>query len=88
MFIKHIKEMEEMREDIEQRVLSLIEDASWFEKEIHLDDNIFIEIGFDDLDYMELIIELEKEFGIQLPDEEIYDVVTPRDIINLILEKI
>lgn len=68
MFIKHIKEVEEMREDIKQRVIYLIDEWS-IKEEVNEDDDLYNDLGFDDLDFMEFVIELEKEFGIYLPDE-------------------
>lgn len=87
MFIKHIKEVEEMREDIKQRVIYLIDE--WLIKEeINEDDDLYNDLGFDDLDFMKFVIELEKEFGIYLPDEEIYDMNTPKEFIDFIFKKL
>ena len=37
---------------------------------------------------MEFVIELEKEFGIYLPDEGIYDMNTPKEFIDFIFKEL
>lgn len=85
MFIKKIKRMENLRENIKQRVISLIDEWS-IKEEVNEDDDLYNDLGFDDLDFMEFVIESEKEFGIHLLDEEIYDINTPKEFIDLILK--
>ena len=87
MFIKHIKEVEEMRAHIKQRVIYLIDEWS-IKEEVNEDDDLYNDLGFDDLDFMEFVIELEKEFGIYLPDEGIYDMNTPKEFIDFIFKEL
>lgn len=47
-------------------------------EEIALDSS-FIDLGMDSLDAVEIIMELEKEFGIIIPDEEARQIVTLLD---------
>lgn len=85
MLTKKIKRMENLREDIKQRVISLIDEWS-IKEEVNEDDDLYNDLGFDDLDFMEFVIESEKEFGIHLLDEEIYDINTLKEFIDLILK--
>lgn len=85
MLTKKIKRMENLREDIKQRVISLIDEWS-IKEEVNEDDDLYNDLGFDNLDFMEFVIESEKEFGIHLLDEEIYDINTLKEFIDLILE--
>lgn len=87
MLTKKIKRMENLREDIKQRVISLIDEWS-IKEEVNEDDDLYNDLGFDDLDFMEFVIDLEKEFGIYLPDEEIYDINTPKEFIDLIFKEL
>ena len=42
------------------------------------------DLGADSLDTVELIMEFEKEFGIQIPDEEAEEIATVGDAIKYI----
>jgi acyl carrier protein len=42
----------------------------------------FTELGFDSLETVELIMELEEEFGIQIPDDEAEKIRTIGDLIR------
>lgn len=86
MFIKYIKKMEEVRQDIEQRIISLINEKYWIIEDYEIDSNIH-DIGFDDLDYIEFVMDVEKEFGIYISDEELHGLNTPRKFIDLVFEK-
>lgn len=87
MLTKKIKRMENLRENIKQRVISLIDEWS-IKEEVNEDDDLYNDLGFNDLDFIEFVINLEKEFGIYLPDEEIYDIDTPKEFIDLIFKKL
>lgn len=52
--------------------------------EITLESNIENDLGADSLDKVELIIECEKAFDIQIPDEKAESVQTIGDVVNLI----
>ncbi len=45
------------------------------------------DLGADSLDTVELIMEFEKEFSIQIPDEDAEKITTVGDAINYIEEK-
>ena len=48
----------------------------------------FIEdLGADSIGVMELVMKMEEEFGLQIPDEDIEKLRTVGDVINYILEK-
>lgn len=54
--------MENLREDIKQRVISLIDE--WpIKEEVNEDDDLYNDLGFDDLDFMEFVIGLEKSLA-------------------------
>ena len=44
----------------------------------------FAEIGFDSLDEVELVMDVEEEFDIELPDEPAQDCRTVGDLIALV----
>lgn len=48
------------------------------------DTNIAEELGADSLDLVEILMSLEDEFGISIPDEAIPNIKTINDIVNFI----
>ena len=86
MFIKYIEKMEEVKQDIEQRIISLINERYWIIEDYEIDSNIY-NMGFDNLDYIEFVMDIEKEFGIYISDEELDGLDTPRKFIDLVFEK-
>ncbi|GBD20137.1 acyl carrier protein [Thermomicrobium sp. CFH 73360] len=54
--------------------------------EVTLDAEFVKDLNADSLDLVELIMQLEEEFGIEISDEEAANIVTVRDAINFIEE--
>lgn len=48
------------------------------------DTNIAEELGADSLDLVEILMSLEDEFGISIPDEAIPNIKTIKDIVDFI----
>ena len=46
------------------------------------------DLGADSLDLVELIMALEEEFGIEIPDADAEKVVTVGDVVNYIKENV
>jgi acyl carrier protein len=44
------------------------------------------DLGADSLDTVELVMALEEEFGIEIPDEEAEKIVTVKDAVSYIKE--
>ena len=53
-------------------------------KDVTLEASFTNDLGADSLDTVELIMELEKEFDIQIPDEEAEKIVTVGDAVSFI----
>ena len=51
---------------------------------INLDDDIIDNLGFDSLAIIELVIEVENHFDIEIEDEMIDDIRTVRQMTNII----
>lgn len=58
------------------------------ETEIHENSHIFNDLKFDSLDAVELIIELEEHYNIELLDKEAENIQTIKEIITLINSKL
>ena len=46
--------------------------------------HVFDDLNFDSLDSVQVVLEIEKEFDIEATDEEIDDIQTVQDIIDLV----
>lgn len=70
---------------MEQKIISLIAEKLGKQKnQITLNTNLVEDLGADSLDVVELIMTLEDEFGISLPDEEVSKMKTVGDVVTYI----
>ena len=66
-----------------QRIRDIIEKELGVEREKLTDDASFIEdLGADSLDIVELVMEFEKEFNIDIPDEDAEKLRTVGDAVG------
>ena len=81
LFIKNITIMAE----IEARVKAIIVDKLGVdESEVTPTASFTNDLGADSLDTVELIMELEKEFGISIPDDQAEKISTVQDAVDYI----
>lgn len=52
------------------------------EDEISLDSNFMDDLGADSLDTVELVMNIEEEFGIEIPDHEVEEMHTVKSMLN------
>lgn len=72
---------------IDERVKSIIADVLIVNREDLKDSDEFMkDLGADSLDMVELTMELEKEFEIEIPDEEIQHIDTVGKAVKYIEE--
>lgn len=77
------------RESIEGKVRSSLSDMLGLASdEIKLDSHILEDLGADSLDIVELIMEAEEEFELELPDHEMERCFTVEQVIDLIASKV
>ncbi len=56
----------------QEKIIAMIKDTLKFEdKEITAETNLYKDLGVDSLDAVELIMAIEEEFEIEIPDEEL-----------------
>jgi|TARA_B100001964_G_scaffold199787_1_gene226319 acyl carrier protein len=68
---------------IQSRIISLTAtQLDLGEDEISLDSNFMKDLGADSLDTVELILNIEDEFGIEIPDNEIEEMHTVKSMLN------
>ena len=76
-------------EEIFDKVKSIIvEQLGVVEGDINLDSSFVDDLGADSLDVVELIMALEEEFDIEIPDEDAEKVVTVQDVVDYIKEHV
>ena len=54
------------------------------EEEIKMESSFMNNLGADSLDIVELIMELEEKFDIEIPDEDVEKIATVGDIVEYI----
>ena len=75
--------------DNSEKVKDIIEKELGVEREKFTADASFIEdLGADSLDIVELVMEFEKEFNIDIPDEEAEKLRTVGDAIGYLNQKV
>ena len=73
---------------VEQDVLSLIVQTLGVQpEEIEIDERLCDSLGVDSTEMVELVIVLERKFGITIEDKQITKFSSPREIITLMTQK-
>ena len=71
--------------EIKDKVYDIIVSKMGVNKDqIKMESKFSDDLGADSLDTVELIMELESEFGVQIPDEDAEKAKTVGDVINYI----
>jgi len=69
--------------EIEKKVIVVLADkASMDPKQIKPETSLVDDLGLDSLDAVEMVFELEEDYGIDIPDEEIPKFKKAQDIIS------
>lgn len=77
-----------MANDIEAKVKAIIVDKLGVDESmVTTEANFTNDLGADSLDTVELIMELEKEFGVSIPDEDAESISTVGAAISYIQSK-
>ena len=54
------------------------------EDDVTVESNIAEDLGGDSMDVVDLIMSIEDEFGIEVPDDQVENIKTVGDIVNYI----
>ena len=72
-----------------QKIKSIIAEQLGVKSEEVIDNAKFVEdLGADSLDIVELVMALEEEFGVEIPDEDAEKLTTVGDALKYIEEKV
>ena len=71
--------------NVEQKVKSIIaEQLGVSEDEIKTTSSFIEDLGADSLDIVELVMAMEEEFEVEIPDEEAENIKTVQDAVNYV----
>ena len=74
-----------MSANIEQKVKSIIaENLGVSEDEIKTTSSFIEDLGADSLDIVELVMQMEEEFEVEIPDEEAENIKTVQNAVDYI----
>ena len=76
---------EEIFEKVKAIIIDLLQVS---EDSVTLDANFIDDLGADSLDLVELIMGIEEEFNLEIPDGEADKVVTVGDVVDYIKENV
>lgn len=78
-----------MSADIDSRLMRiLVEELDLEEEKLHPNANFEEDLDVDSLGVVELLMALEDEFGVEIPDEEAEQITTVGEAAALIREKL
>jgi len=70
---------------LESKIIDIIAaQLSLRNSDIKLSSHFIDDLGADSLDVVELIMEIEDVFGIEIPDEDVEEMETVEDVINYV----
>ena len=77
------------RQEIESKVRDfLIEELEVEEDKIYPEAHLKDDVGIDSLDFVDIVVIVEKNFGFKIKPEEMVGVVTLNDFYNYIEQKV
>jgi len=79
----------EVDPNIFEKVRSIVTDQLGVDKkQVHLNSNFLHDLGADSLDTVELVMAIEEEFEIQIPDEDAEKIATLNEAVTFIEQAI
>lgn len=73
------------KDSLEPKIVEIIANQlSLRDEEIKPDSRFVEDLGADSLDIVELIMEMEEEFDIEIPDEQVEKMTTVKDVTDYI----
>lgn len=74
--------------NMEQKVINLIADATKIDiSKINASTSFVDDLNLDSLDIVELMMKMEDEFGVEIPEEEAEGLKTVHDIVTYLEKK-
>ena len=77
-----------MASELEEKVIQLVmEQLDVTREQCKLEASFIDDLGADSLDLVELIMEMEEKFGVEIADEELEKIRTIQDVVDFIKKK-
>ncbi|MBT7610635.1 MAG: acyl carrier protein [Bacteriovoracaceae bacterium] len=74
--------------NMQEKVINLISDATKIEKEkIQLGTSFVDDLNLDSLDIVELMMKMEDEFGVEIPEEDAEGLKSVQDVVTYLEKK-
>ncbi len=71
--------------ELEQRVIKIVSEAANVEtSNVQASTNFVDDLNLDSLDMVEMMMKMEEEFGIDIPEEKTEDLKTISDVTNFL----
>ncbi|SHF35252.1 acyl carrier protein [Caloramator proteoclasticus DSM 10124] len=71
-----------------EKIRNIIADQLNLDENEIAEDTTFVDLGVDSLDLFQILISLEDEFGIEIPNEDAENIKTVKDVVEYIKERI
>ena len=73
---------------MQDKVIQLISDATKIEKDkIKMETSFVDDLNLDSLDIVELMMKMEDDFGVEIPEEDAEGLKTVKDVVNYLSKK-
>lgn len=77
--------MAQSEQEILDGIAELVNDETGVAKEeVQLDKSFTDDLDIDSLSMTSIVVQAEDKFGVKIPDEDIKDLTTVRDVVNYI----
>lgn len=75
-------------DDIQKRVMDVLSKYDKIDSsKLTLTSHLVNDLGLDSLDHVEIMMELEDEFGVEIPDQEAEKLMRPVEVANYVFKK-
>ena len=73
---------------MQDKIFNIIADYTGTDKsKITLESNLIDDLGADSLSAVEIVIAIEKQFGITIPDNQVESMIKVKDVIAIVESK-
>jgi acyl carrier protein len=72
---------------MKERILTILEEFGVERRTVTENVHFVKDLGFDSLDTVDLMMKLEQEFGLRIPDEDYHKLTTMGKLINYLEEE-
>ncbi|EWC64294.1 hypothetical protein UO65_0417 [Actinokineospora spheciospongiae] len=73
-----------MTETFQKVDRAIVEVLPALDGKVEADRNLMVDLGIDSLSMVEILVELETSYGIEIPDSKLKTVVTVQDLLDLV----